>query len=100
MSLAIISGTEGNGRSACTPGSQGRWIRLDHVGQGLPREVVVLISPARRIRNPVRIGRRRKHMRQEQIRIQCNARYQLVELPRRERRRSRVLRKTKNGDHR
>ena len=69
------------------------------VGKGLPGEVVVLISPARRIRNLVRIGRGRKHLRQERIRIQRNARYQLVELPRREGRRSRVLRKTKNGDH-
>jgi hypothetical protein len=98
MSLAIISQYRGEWQERLHAGIPQKMIRLDRIGQGLPGEVVVLIGPAHRIRNLVKIGRARKHLRQERIRIQRNGRYQLVELPRRERRRSRVLRKTKNGD--
>ena len=99
MSLAIISQYRGEWQERLHAGIPQKMIRLDRIGQGLPGEVVVLIGPARRIRNLVGIRRGRKHLCQERIRIQSNARYQLVELLRRKGRRRRVLRKTKNGDH-
>ena len=75
--------TDGNGSSAWTLGSDRQVIVGDRARQRLAAQVVMLVGPARRVRNLFRERGGGEDLREQRIRIERDPRHEAIELGRR-----------------